>query len=96
MKLTKAQIEHLAQLARLKLTPEEVERYSEQLTEILSYVEMLSELDTKEVPETSQVTGLSNVSREDKTSEAWCAPAELLECSPLPKIDHHIRIKRIL
>lgn len=96
MKLTKAQVEHIAKLAKLKLTDEEVERFAHQLTDILSYVEMLKELDTSGVPETCQVTGLSNVTREDETRAPICTPDELLDCSPLPKLDHQIRIKRIM
>lgn len=96
MKLTKEQVEHIANLAKLKLTPEEVERFASQMTDILSYVEILGELDTKGVPETSQVTGLLNVSREDEARGVLATPDELLECSPLPKVDHQIRIKRIM
>ena len=96
MKLTKEQVQHIARLARLKLTPEEEERYAEQLTEILNYVEVLKELDTKGVPETSQVTGLSNVTREDEARGVLATADELLGCSGLPKVNHQIRIKRIL
>lgn len=96
MKLTKEQVQHIARLARLKLTPEEEERYAAQLTDILTYVEVLKELDTKGVPETSQVTGLSNVTREDEPRGELATSDELLECSPLSKVDHQIRIKRIM
>ncbi|MBU0981087.1 Asp-tRNA(Asn)/Glu-tRNA(Gln) amidotransferase subunit GatC [Patescibacteria group bacterium] len=96
MKLTKEEVEKLAHLARMKLTPEEVSKYSEQLTDILDYVQMLSELDTKGVPETSQVTGLSNVTREDEIKMDLCKPEELLKCSPLPVANRQIRVKRII
>ena len=96
MKLTKEQVEKIAHLARLKLTPEEVERYTEQLTNILTYVDMVQELDTTGVPETSQVTGLMNATRIDEVKTDLCSPDELLECSPLPKADHQIRIKRMM
>lgn len=96
MKLTQEQVEKLALLARLKLTPEEVERYAGQLTDILSYVEMLSEVDTEGVPETHQVTGLSNVVREDEVDMSLCKPEELLECSPLEKSQSQIRINRMM
>ena len=96
MKLSKEQVQHIARLARLKLTPEEEELYAGQLTDILTYVEVLKELDTKGVVETSQVTGLSNVTREDEARGVLATPDELLECSPLPKVEHQIRIKRIM
>lgn len=96
MKLTKEQVEKIAQLARLQLTEEEMERYAGQLTEILNYVEVLKELDTTGVPETSQVTGLTNVTRKDEARGVLATPDALLDCSPLEKTDHQIRIKRIM
>ncbi|MFA6024494.1 MAG: Asp-tRNA(Asn)/Glu-tRNA(Gln) amidotransferase subunit GatC [Candidatus Gracilibacteria bacterium] len=96
MKLTKEQIEKIAQLARLRLSEEEMERYADQLTTILNYVDMLKELDTAGVPETSQVTGLTSVTREDEGRGSLATPDELLACSPLEKVDHQIRIKRIM
>lgn len=96
MKLTQDDIRKLAHLARLKLTEEEVERLAGQLTDVLDYVDVLAELDTDDVVETSQVTGLSNVSRPDVVDRSLCDPAELLETSALPKQDGQIRIKRML
>jgi aspartyl-tRNA(Asn)/glutamyl-tRNA(Gln) amidotransferase subunit C len=96
MQLTKEQVQKIAQLARLELTDAEMEKYAAQLTDILTYAEMLKELDTSSVEETSQVTGLSNVTRADELGEALCTSDELLECSPLPKDDHQIRVKRVM
>lgn len=96
MKLTKEQVEKIARLARLKLSEEEMERYAGQLTDILNYVEVLKELDTTGVPETSQVTGLTNVTRKDEARGVLATSDELLDCSPLEKTDHQIRIKRIM
>ncbi len=67
-KLTKNQVRHIAKLANLSLTEKEVAKFQKQLSEILDYVEVLNELNTKKVEPTSQVTGLENVFREDKTS----------------------------
>ena len=47
MKLTPEQVRHIAQLARLKLNDEEVEKFSHELTDILDWVEMLNEVDTE-------------------------------------------------
>jgi aspartyl/glutamyl-tRNA(Asn/Gln) amidotransferase C subunit len=97
MKLTKEQVEKLAELCRLKLSPEELERMTTQMGDILEYVAMLSELDTDGVPETSQVTGLSNVQREDRVENELCEdPTELLATSQLPKQENQIRIKRMM
>jgi aspartyl-tRNA(Asn)/glutamyl-tRNA(Gln) amidotransferase subunit C len=66
MKLTKADIEHIADLARLELSAEELDLYGGQLSGVLDYIDQLSEVDTSNVEPTAQVTGLSNVLREDK------------------------------
>lgn len=66
MKIDREQVQHVAKLARLALTPEETERFAEQLSEILSYVEKLNEIDTSGVEPTSHVLSLSNVLREDR------------------------------
>jgi aspartyl-tRNA(Asn)/glutamyl-tRNA(Gln) amidotransferase subunit C len=66
VKITQEQVEHVAKLARLALSPEEMERLASQLSEILDYVEKLNRLDTSGVEPTSHVIPLSNVFREDR------------------------------
>ena len=61
----KIDVLHVAKLANLPLKPEEKDKFEKQLSEILSYVEKLKEVNTKNVNITSQVTGLENVVRED-------------------------------
>ena len=58
-------IEHLAKLARLKLTDAEKELFSKQMGTVIKYIEKLSELDTKNVEPTAHVLGLNNVFRGD-------------------------------
>lgn len=58
--------EHIAHLARLRLTAEEKEKFGAQLNSILAYVEKLNEPDTNGVEPTSHVLALSDVMREDK------------------------------
>jgi len=64
----KIDVTHVAKLANLPLKPKEKEKFEKQLTEILSYVEKLNSIDTRNVESTSQVTGLENITREDETS----------------------------
>ncbi|MFC1711234.1 Asp-tRNA(Asn)/Glu-tRNA(Gln) amidotransferase subunit GatC [Patescibacteria group bacterium] len=64
--LSKKQVLHIAKLANLKLTKKEVSQFQKQLGEILDYIKILNELDTKKIKPTSQVTGLKNVFRQDK------------------------------
>jgi len=64
-KLSRAEVEHIAELAKLGLTEEEKDRFSEQLSAILEYAEILQQLDTDAIPPTAQVIDLQNVMRED-------------------------------
>lgn len=59
---------YVAKLANLPLTVEEEEKYAEQLSKILDYFEQLKQVDTANVEPTFNVTGLSNVMREDETT----------------------------
>lgn len=68
MKLSLEQVKKVAKLANLPLTPEEEEKYSEQLSAILGYFEKLNEVDTSKVEPTFNVTGQNNVFREDTTA----------------------------
>jgi aspartyl-tRNA(Asn)/glutamyl-tRNA(Gln) amidotransferase subunit C len=65
MKITKQEVEHVARLARLELSEQEKETLTDQLSNILTYVEQLNELDTKDVEPTSHVLDINNVMRDD-------------------------------
>jgi len=64
--LTIAEVEHIASLARLNLTDEEVARFREQLSAILDYVAQLQALDTSDIPPTSSVLPPRSVLRQDE------------------------------
>ncbi|GAB4202134.1 MAG: Asp-tRNA(Asn)/Glu-tRNA(Gln) amidotransferase subunit GatC [Roseiflexaceae bacterium] len=66
MSLTREQVQHVARLARLKLSAEEEERMQSQLSNILDYIDMLAEVDVQDVPPTAQVTDLFNITRPDE------------------------------
>lgn len=65
MHLSTADVEHIAHLARLALTPDEVEQYRRQLSAILEHFETLKQVDTSAVPPTATVLPLRTVMRED-------------------------------
>ncbi len=65
MALTPQDVDHVAALARLGLTPEERERFAQQLSVILEHFRALQELDTEQIPPTAQVLDLRNVMRPD-------------------------------
>jgi aspartyl-tRNA(Asn)/glutamyl-tRNA(Gln) amidotransferase subunit C len=66
MKLSKPEVEYIAFLARLQLDPEEIDTVTEQLNNILGYMEKLSELDTSGIEPTTHALHLSNAFREDQ------------------------------
>ena len=61
-------IEHVAELANLPLDEKRLEILGKQLTETLLYIDRLNEIPTEKVEPTSQVTGLTNVTRGDTVS----------------------------
>lgn len=65
--LSEDEVRHIAKLANLSLTNEEVKKIWGQLSEALDYIGVLNELNTKEVVPTSQISCLENIAREDKT-----------------------------
>ena len=64
-KISIEEVRHVAVLARLELTEREELRMTEQMNSILSYMDKLRELDTRDVPATTHAIQLENVSRED-------------------------------
>jgi aspartyl-tRNA(Asn)/glutamyl-tRNA(Gln) amidotransferase subunit C len=66
MAITREEVLRVARLARLELTDAEVERFSEQLSEILDAVSKVSELDLADVPPTSHPLAVSNAWAEDE------------------------------
>ncbi|MFC4355757.1 Asp-tRNA(Asn)/Glu-tRNA(Gln) amidotransferase subunit GatC [Chryseomicrobium palamuruense] len=65
--ITKEEVRHVAHLARLAITEEEVEHFTEQLAKIVQFADKLNELDTTDVEPTTHVLPLVNVLREDKS-----------------------------
>lgn len=65
MTILKTIVAHVAQLAKLELNEDELETFTKQLGDVVRYVEILNEVDTERVQPTHQITGLTNVLRED-------------------------------
>ncbi len=66
MKITPEEVSHVANLARLRLSPEEVETMARQLDDILTYVAKLNELDTEGITPTTHAISIVNAFREDE------------------------------
>jgi aspartyl-tRNA(Asn)/glutamyl-tRNA(Gln) amidotransferase subunit C len=80
-KLTTTEVKNIAKLARLELSDKEVEKFTTQLSDILNYVDQLQEVDTKSVEPMAQVTGLKNMTREDKVDQCEIQE-DLVACAP--------------
>jgi aspartyl-tRNA(Asn)/glutamyl-tRNA(Gln) amidotransferase subunit C len=70
MQLSREEVEHVALLGRLKLTEDEIGRFTEQLNLILGHFEALKEADTSDISATTHVVPMVNVLREDILQES--------------------------
>ena len=66
MKLSRDEVLHIARLARVALTEEEITKFSEQLSNLLEHFEVLQQVDTTDVPPTAQSVALQGVVRGDE------------------------------
>lgn len=81
MAVTMKDVEHVAKLARLEFSQEEIEKFTRQFNEILKHMEKLNELDTSNVEPLSHVIELNNVFREDKVQPSY-PQEEMLKNAP--------------
>lgn len=86
---------HLAQLSSLQLADNEVDNLQIELTNILGYVEQLSELDTSGVEPTYQVTDLENVWREDTVIDYGIDREQLLNLASA-KLNNAVKVPKVL
>ena len=93
MKVERGEVEHVALLARLKLSEEEEQLFTGQLNAILDYMEKLNELDTRAVEPTFHVVSHCNTMRQDEVKESLPqeaslgnAPDKAEGCFRVPKI----------
>ena len=94
MKLSLAQVEHVARLAQLTLSDQEKELFREQLSSILEYAQRLQQLDTSAIPPTATVLPLENVMRDDQVRPSL-PPADALANAPDTK-DGYFRVPVVL
>ncbi|RMD58787.1 Asp-tRNA(Asn)/Glu-tRNA(Gln) amidotransferase subunit GatC [Candidatus Parcubacteria bacterium] len=96
MGISLEQIKEVAQLARLELSEEELERYQEQLAKVLDYMRQLEKIDTSAVEPTAQVTSLENVWRLDKVEPWPQEEAEAARGAAVLDDDNQIQVKKVL
>jgi len=94
MALSLAEVEHIAELAKLHLTEEEKARMQQQLSAILDYFAKLQELDTEAIPPTAAVLPLRNVMRDDEVKPSL-AKDKILANAP-GKAEGYFKVKAVL
>ncbi len=94
MKLSREEVLHIARLARLGLTETDVDRFSEQLSNILENFEILQQVDTSGIPPTTQSISLQNVMRDDEIAPSL-PPGDILANAPRKEGDC-FRVRAIL
>ena len=81
MAISKDEIIHIAKLACLNLTEEEIEKYAQDMTDILEFAEIVNNLNTDEIKETVGINGEYNVFRKDEVKQSL-PREELLKNAP--------------
>jgi aspartyl-tRNA(Asn)/glutamyl-tRNA(Gln) amidotransferase subunit C len=94
MKISRQEVEHVALLARLKLSEAEMNQYTEQLNSILEYAALLEQIDTSNVAPTAHAVQLANVFRDDVVKPSM-AQEKVLQNAP-DADDGFFRVPRIV
>lgn len=93
-KISKDDVLNLAALSMLELSDEQLDRFTRELDEIVGYIEQLQAADVDGLEPTYQVTGLTNVTREDEV-KSYETTDELLKNAP-DREKNYIKVKRVL
>lgn len=94
MAITKKDVEKIAELARLKFTDDELENFTPQMNEILSYMDKLNELDTQNVKPLSHPVEQTNVFRKDELKNS-ISTEEALKNAP-DKTETHFKVPKVI
>lgn len=94
MKLSRQEVLHIALLARLGLNEAEVDRLSQQLSDILDNFEILQQVDTNDIPPTAQSIDLQNVVSDDEVTPSL--PQDQVLANAPQKEDNFFRVRPVL
>ena len=95
-KISLEEVEHIAELARIELSGEEKKKFSDELSDVLGYVEQLQEVNTDGIEPMSQATGMVNVLREDVAENCdKNVRKKIIESFPEEK-EGYVKVKQIL
>jgi aspartyl-tRNA(Asn)/glutamyl-tRNA(Gln) amidotransferase subunit C len=92
--LTREEVLHIALLARVGLSEEDVARFQEQLSEILDHFDVLRQVDTESAPPTSHTLDLENVTSPDQVRDSF-PRKEILSNAPIPE-EGFFRVRAVL
>lgn len=93
--ISRDDVRHLAQLSSLQLSDDEAANLQVDIQNILKYVEQLSSLDTSGVEPTYQVTGLTNVWRDDTVIDYGVSREQLLALAP-EQSSNQVKVPKVL
>lgn len=94
MKLSKDEVKHMALLARLGLSEDDIEKFQHQLSDILENFEILNQVDTANLPPTAQSISLENVFRPDEPHPSL--PVNEVLANAPDEEDNSFKIKAVL
>lgn len=94
VKLDRETVEHIAALARIGLSEEEIELMREQLSSILDHIASLQDVDTDDIPPTAQVIQLQNVMRDDVVQPSL--PREAVLANAPATEDGYLKVNAVL
>ena len=92
--ISKKEVQHVAALARIGVSEEEVEKFSTDLSAVLEWVDQLKEVDVSGVEPTAHITGMDDITREDK-ADPFLHVEKIIEAFPEKK-DKYNRVKAVL
>jgi len=95
-KISLEEVKKIAGLARIEISAEEAKKFSGELSDVLGYVDQLSEVDTEDVEPISQVTGLVNVVREDVSEDFDEEMKRKLIERAGERKDNYIKVKSVM
>ena len=94
-KLSKTEIEHVANLSHIGLTEKEINNMTTQLSSIVAFIDVIQSTDTTDIEPTDQVTGLSDVWREDTVVDCGLSRDQLLANAP-EREGNYIKVPKVL
>jgi aspartyl-tRNA(Asn)/glutamyl-tRNA(Gln) amidotransferase subunit C len=94
MALTREEVLHVARLARVGVTDEDVTKFQNQLSQILDHFDVLRRIDTEDVPPTTHTLPLSNVMAQDDPRDSL-SQEEVLKNAPLDQ-NGYLRVRAVL